>query len=224
MNKVYREDPKKMIICLRGRFQSPEFEQSRAALEFAIEAHGEQTRKDDVTPYIAHPLSMACDAIDCVGATDEIIATILLHDVCEDCKIPLTALPGNDVIKRGVELMTFTYLPGEDKPTAKKRYFNELLKSREAIICKAFDRYANLNDAEGVLDEEAIVKNIRETHDLLMPTLKRAKYKYTELSSMLRAIRSKLKNTINMMAYYHHIEFTDSADSANSLTSTKPSQ
>lgn len=208
-------------MYLRGCFCSPEFEQSRAALTFAIEAHDGQMRKDDVTPYIVHPLSMACDAIACVGATDELIATILLHDVCEDCNIPLAALPGNDVIKRGVELMTFACLPGEDKPTAKKRYFNELLKSREAIICKAFDRCANLNDAEGVLDEEAIVKNIRETHDLLMPALKKAKYKYMELSSILHTIRSQLKKTVNMMAYYHHIEFTDSA---NSLTPTKPSQ
>lgn len=219
--KVYNPNPEKMIIYLRGCFRSPEFEQSRAALAFAIEAHEGQMRKDGVTPYIVHPLSMACDAIACVGATDEIIATILLHDVCEDCKIPLAALPGNDIVKRGVELMTIDPLPGEDKPATKRRYFNELLKSREAIICKAFDRYANLNDAEGVLDEEAIVKNIRETHDLLMPALKKAKSKYTELSDMLHAIRSKLKDTINMMAHYHHIEFTDSA---NSLTSTKPSQ
>ena len=78
--------------------------------------------------------------------------------------------------------------------------------SKEAIICKAFDRYANLNDMDGVLSEEAIIKNIRETHELLMPMLKEAKYEYPELSDMLHTIRTALKRTLNMMAKYHNVE------------------
>ena len=74
------------------------------------------------------------------------------------------------------------------------------------LIQKAFDRYFNLNDMEGVLSEEAIVKNIKETHVLLMPTLKEAKYKYLELSDVLHTIRTALKNTVRMMAAYHKVE------------------
>ena len=205
MSSVYEPEGATMFTYLRGRLDGPGFEQSRAALVFARKAHAGQTRKNGV-PYIVHPLSMACDAIACKGATDEIVATILLHDVCEDCNIPLSALPVNDVVRQGVKLMTIRPFEGEEKPETKRRYFHELLDSKEAIICKAFDRYANLNDADGALTEEAIVKNIIETHTLLMPMLKEAKYEYPELSDMLHTIRTALKRTLNMMAKYHHVE------------------
>ena len=205
MSSVYEPDGATMFTYLRGRLDGPGFEQSRAALVFARKAHAGQTRKNGA-PYIVHPLSMACDAIACKGATDEIVATILLHDVCEDCNIPLSALPVNDVVRQGVKLMTIRPFEGEEKPETKRRYFHELLDSKEAIICKAFDRYANLNDADGALTEEAIVKNIIETHLLLMPMLKEAKYEYPELSDMLHTIRTALKRTLNMIAKYHHVE------------------
>lgn len=204
MSSIYEPNESTMFTYLRGRLDGPGFEQSRAALVFARRAHAGQTRKGGV-PYIVHPLSMACDAIACKGVTDEIIATILLHDVCEDCNIPLSALPVNDVVRRGVKLMTLRPFQGEEKTETKRRYFNELLDSKEAIICKAFDRNANLNDAEGVLSEEAIIKNIRETHELLMPVLKEAKYEYPELSDMLHTIRTELKRTLVMMARNHNV-------------------
>ena len=204
-NSIYEPDVATMFTFLRGRLIGLGFEQSNIALAFARKAHSGQTRKDG-KPYIVHPLSMACDAIACRGATDEIIATILLHDVCEDCNIPLKALPVNGTIKQGVKLMTIKPFYGEEKSETKRRYFNELLYSKEAIVAKAFDRYDNLNDMEGVLSEEAIIKNIVETYELLMPVLKEAKYEYPEISDMLHTIRSKLKNTLRMMAYYHRVE------------------
>ena len=204
MTKLYEPCEDTMFTYLRGRLDGPGFEQSRTALVFARKAHAGQTRKGGA-PYIVHPLSMACDAISCKGATDEIIATILLHDVCEDCNIPLSALPVNDIVRQGVKLMTIRPFQGEEKIETKRRYFNELLDSKEAVICKAFDRYANLNDAEGALSEEAIVKNIRETHEFLMPVLKEAKYEYPELSDMMHSIRTALKRTLVMMARYHHV-------------------
>lgn len=202
---IYEPNENTMFTYLRGRLDGPGFEQSRAALVFARKAHNGQTRKNG-KPYIVHPLSMACDAIACKGATDEIIATILLHDVCEDCNIPLSALPVNDVIRYGVKLMTVKPLQGEEKSETKRRYFHELLDSKEAIVAKAFDRYANLNDMEQALSEEAIVKNIKETHELLMPVLKEAKFEYPELSDMMHTIRKMLSNTLKMMARYHKVD------------------
>ena len=205
MSQIYVPDEKIMFTYLRGRLDGPGFEQSRTALVFARKAHAGQMRKSGL-PYIVHPLSMACDAIACKGATDEIIATILLHDVCEDCNIPLSALPVHGVVRQGVKLMTIRPFQGEEKVETKRRYFHELLDSREAIICKAFDRYANLNDAEGILSEEAIVKNVRETHEYLMPVIKEAKYEYPELSDMLHTISTALKRTVKLMARYHNVE------------------
>ena len=210
MIDLFTPDDEKTLSYLRGRLDGAGFNQSQAALAFALAAHEGQTRKNG-RPYVMHPVEMACDAIAHKGATDEMIATILLHDVYEETghatrKSLLPTLPVNSIVKHAVELMTIRPFDGETKPETKRRYFNELLDSKEAVVCKGFDRIANLNDAEGALSEEAIVKNIRETHELLMPVLKEAKYAYPELSDMLHIIRTSLKRTTKMMAKYHNVE------------------
>ena len=73
----------KMYTYLRGYFIGANMSQSIAALQFARERHGGQTRKDG-TPYIVHPLSMACYAVALGLRDDNVIATILLHDTIED--------------------------------------------------------------------------------------------------------------------------------------------
>lgn len=210
MIDLFTPSDEKTLSYLRGRLDGAGFAQSQVALAVALAAYEGKTRKNG-RPYAMHPVEMACDAIAHKGITDEMIATILLHDVYEENgqatrKSLLLALPVNDIVKRAVELMTIRPLGGETKPETKRRYFNELLASKEAVVCKGFDRIYNLNDAEGALSEEAIVKNINETHELLMPILKEAKYAYPELSDMLHILRTSLKRTARMMARYHNVE------------------
>ena len=202
---VYNEE--KMFTFLRGYLKGAKFKESEKALGYAREKHLGQFR-DDGQPYIVHPLFMACYAAALHGVTDDIIATILLHDVCEDCGIPLSALPVNEVVRRGVRHMTIAPYPGEEKPETKRRYFNELLECKEALICKGIDRYMNLSTMEGIIEEERIVKNVKETHELLMPVLKRAKDKWPELSDALHIIRTNLRVQYVTLATVHNIELS----------------
>ena len=205
MARVYIPDEQAMFAYLRGRLDGSGFEQSRAALVFVRRIYAGQDRAGD-TSSIIHPLSMACDAIACKGVTDEIIATMLLHDVCTNWNIPVSALPVNDIVKRAINLMMICPSRCKDTIETKQLCYRELLNSKEAVICKAFDSYANLNDMVDTLNEEiAIKKDIRETHALLMPILKEAKYIYPELSDMLHIIRIALKRTLIMMAAYHKV-------------------
>ena len=60
----------------------------KRALAFAAEAHQGQLRKGDGTPYIDHPLEVAGMLHDeGFGAT--VVAAALLHDVVEDCGVPV---------------------------------------------------------------------------------------------------------------------------------------
>ena len=77
----------KMYTYLRGFLIGANMENSLKALQFAREKHKGQIRKDGV-PYIVHPLSMACYAVALGIKDDNIIATVLLHDVVEDCDVP----------------------------------------------------------------------------------------------------------------------------------------
>ncbi len=202
---MYIYDEEKMFTYLRGYLRGARFLESERALGFAREKHAGQTRING-QPYIVHPLFMACYAVALRGVTDDMVAIILLHDVVEDCGVPLSALPVNENIKRGVKFMTISPFDGEDKIATKRRYFNELIECKEALLCKGLDRFMNLSTMEGVMEEAAIKKNIIETHELLMPVLKRAKDRYPELSDALHIIRTNLRSLYFTLAAVHHIE------------------
>ncbi len=58
------------------------------AASFAARAHAGQTRRDERTPYIAHPMRVALLVLDRFGCDDEVaIAIALLHDVIEDTPV-----------------------------------------------------------------------------------------------------------------------------------------
>lgn len=197
----------KMYTYLRGFLVGAGMNESLKALQFAREKHAGQLRNDG-QPYIAHPLSMACYAVAIGIRDDNIIATILLHDVCEDCGIPIDNMPVNDVIKRGVKYMTvIKFATDRDKKETKSRYYNELLESKEAIITKGIDRYRNLSDAIDGLSGDAIGKNCAETDVYLLPRLKEAKQKWGDMSDAIFVIRTNIKSVNNILKRMHAPEY-----------------
>ena len=82
----------------------------------------------------------------------------------------------------------------------KRRYFWSLLEDKNALLCKAIDRYSNLSTMVGVFDIERIKRNIIETDDFLMPVLKEAKEVYPELSNELYILRNILRNFYGNLA------------------------
>ena len=198
----------KMYTYLRGYLVGANMTESIKALGFARQQHSLQTRKDG-TPYIVHPLAMACYAVALGLKDDNIIATILLHDVPEDCGIPVEFLPVNSTIKNAVKHMTITKFDTDvDKVETKCRYFNELLESREALICKALDRYNNLSDAPFALSADAVAKNIAETEILLLPILKQAKQMYPDLADTLFVLRTNLEVLLRILKAQYWDQYT----------------
>lgn len=198
----------KMYTYLRGFLVGANMDESMKALGFARQQHSLQTRKDG-TPYIVHPLAMACYAVALGLKDDNIIATILLHDVPEDCGIPVEFLPVNSTIRDAVKHMTITKFDTDvDKIETKCRYFNELLESREALICKALDRYNNLSDAPLSLSDDAVAKNIAETEVLLLPVLKSAKSVYPDLADVLFIMRTNLEVLVGILKKQYYDKYT----------------
>lgn len=198
----------KMYTYLRGYLIGANMKQSIIALQFAREHHNGQTRRDG-TPYIVHLLSMACYAVALGLRDDNIIATILLHDTVEDCGVRPEYLPVNDTVKRAVQYMTITKFDTDvDKIETKCRYFNELLNCREALICKALDRYNNLSDMPVFFTKDAMGKNVAETEVLLLPILKQAKERYADLADILFILRTNISTLNEVIKVQCHDEYT----------------
>lgn len=208
----YQYDIEKMYTYLKGFACGAGMNETLKALSYAREKHKDQTRKNGV-PYIVHPLSMACYAVALGLKEDSIIATVLLHDVAEDCNVEIETMPFSEKVRNGVKYMTVNSLyPKESKISVKYRYYKELLNSKEALITKALDRYNNLSDMPFALSEDALGKNAAETELLLLPVLKEAKEKWADLADVLFVLRTNIRSVNDLIklqyeeSYNHWME------------------
>lgn len=191
---VYNHE--KMYTYIKGYATGAGMKETLKALSFAREKHMGQLRKDG-QPYIIHPLTMACNALGMGIRDDAVVATILLHDVCEDCGVSVAELPMSQTVKRGVELMTFRIMDGESKEIAKNRYYNMLLQSREATLTKLIDRCHNVSSMAGTFSVEKLKAYIEETRHYVLPLLKKAKSVYPEDADVLFLLKYHIASVVD---------------------------
>lgn len=194
VNKLFDEE--KMFTYIKGYSNSKSMKETQVSLLFAREKHKDQKRKEGL-PYIIHPLTMACEALALGIEEDNIIATILLHDVCEDCGIEAKDLPVNNDIKKGVEAMTFTIKEGESKENAKLRYYTNIINSKEATITKLLDRCHNVSSMAHAFSKEKLKDYIDETRKYVLPLIKEAKNKYPEFTNIFFVIKYHICSVID---------------------------
>lgn len=149
---------------------------------------------------------MACYAVALGVKDDCIIATILLHDVVEDCGVNYRELPVCDKVKDAVRYMTIEYVEGEEKQVTKARYFKNLIHNRRALVVKGLDRYMNLRTMAGTFDDARIAKNVKETAEMLLPVLKQGKEKYPELADILYVLRENIRSVNDTLAAAYKVE------------------
>ena len=109
------------------------------AVTFATEAHKGQMRKRSTTPYIYHPLNLACHALSMNIKDDAIIAACLLHDVVEDCGVTYDRLPVNDETKELVCLLTCEKTTPENRSAVLKDYYDQIATNPKAALIKCID-------------------------------------------------------------------------------------
>ena len=144
------------------------------AVDFAVEAHTGQTRKNSDIPYIYHPLSMACHALSMGIKEDEIIAAILLHDVMEDVDgVTFEGLPVNDEARELVRLMTKDKSKGSHNPETLDKYYAGLASNPKAALIKCIDRCNNMTTMSWGLSRKSIFQQIEEV-DKYYPKLLKA--------------------------------------------------
>ena len=195
----------KMYTFIRGFASGAQLKETLSALSYAREKHSGQLRKSG-EPYIVHPLTMACNAISIGIREDDVLAAIMLHDVCEDCGVDPALLPVSDPVKHSVELLTFSVMEGETKEIAKNRYYNMILQDRAATLTKLIDRCHNVSSMAGTFSKEKLRAYIEETRQYVLPLLRKAKVKYPADSDMLFVLKYHITSVVDsieatMLAY-----------------------
>lgn len=176
--KVFRTHKKifdweKMSGFVKHTARAKGFRDTLRALDFAIQAHENQTRKRSNVPYIYHPLNLACHCFAMGIEDDEIIAACLLHDTIEDCGCDYDDLPVSEGTKELVRLMTKEKSEkGEDREKILKNYYKGLKSDSRAALIKCIDRCNNLTTMSWGMSREKIYRYIDETERYVLPLLK----------------------------------------------------
>lgn len=151
--------------------------QTLAALPYARDHHEGQFRKGQGhIPYIYHPLMVAAHAIAMGREEDDLIAALLLHDVCEDCRneqgglIRPEDLPVGKAAQEAVRLVT--------KPDEAARYdgweedyYANIPQNHLALIVKLLDRCNNVSLMAGGFTHDKMEEYIAETERYILPYL-----------------------------------------------------
>lgn len=201
------QNASKMFTFVRGACSDGNHPETTKALGEMRRKHEGQTRKNG-QPYIVHPLSLICLALGLGLREDNLLAMLAYHDVIEDTNTLVSELPTTREIQLDVECMTFRRSGGESKLDAKRRYYENLIKTRNPAIGKALDRCDNLSTMEEDMSKESIIKNVYETHYFLLPILKEAKELWPIYANQLHVVRFMLKALNNTLAAAHNIILT----------------
>lgn len=123
------------------------------AIHFALRVHQfdqYQTRNDQKTPYIIHPLAVAL-ILARIGAPAETIIAGILHDVIEDCtsENPVT----KEILEKvfGKDIAEVVSDVSEDKRLSKQERKLQAIEHiahmrREALLVKSADQLQNMTD------------------------------------------------------------------------------
>jgi len=175
--RVFHEED--MYGLVSAYAESRGYEQSLWALDFAQKMHAGQTRKGpEGVPYISHPLYMACQAICLDIAEDDLLAAVLLHDVCEDCGVQVENLQVNDEVRAAVRLVT--RLGSKADEAAERAYYHSLSENRLASMVKLLDRCHNAAFLALGMKGIKLQRYVTETEEHFYPLLESTARQWTE--------------------------------------------
>jgi (p)ppGpp synthase/HD superfamily hydrolase len=149
------------------------------ALEMGM-AHHTGVRKNG-NPEFSHQIFQAQFArtLPALIYPEETIAVIFLHDIVEDCDVPIKDIYSTfgELVGVGVGLMSDIDSQGVDKPL--ESYYSSMVESPIASIAKGIDRMHNFQSMMSVFSDPKKSRYIEETREHLIPMLKNARKRYS---------------------------------------------
>jgi (p)ppGpp synthase/HD superfamily hydrolase len=195
------QDFEKTRTAIRYWMQGRNFHTALRAMEFGAKYHT-GVRKDGKSPEYQHQISQA-NLVRTLESTliypEETIATVFLHDVCEDYGVPLSSIYNDfgDLVGKGVELMTNKFADGSKK--SKDDYYMAMVENPIASMAKGIDRTHNHQTMVGVFSQEKQDKYIEETEEFILPMLKSARKRWTEQEPAYQNVSTILRVQIELI-------------------------
>ena len=165
---------RKLEDTVRHYNPSANFQQIRAAFEFAAKAHGPQMRKDG-SPFITHPLAVAQIVAEELHLDSESIEAALLHDTIEDTSathedISRLFSPTVADLVEGVSKLTRVHYTSKEEEQMEnlRNMLMAMSKDIRVILIKISDRLHNMRTMEYQTPEKQKQKSF-ETMEIYAP-------------------------------------------------------
>ena len=165
---------RKLEDTVRHYNPSANFQQIRAAFEFAAKAHGAQMRKDG-SPFITHPLAVAQIVAEELHLDSESIEAALLHDTIEDTSathedISRLFSPTVADLVEGVSKLTRVHYTSKEEEQMEnlRKMLMAMSKDIRVILIKISDRLHNMRTMEYQTPEKQKQKSF-ETMEIYAP-------------------------------------------------------
>ena len=165
---------RKLEDTVRHYNPSANFQQIRAAFEFAATAHGPQMRKDG-SPFITHPLAVAQIVAEELHLDSESIEAALLHDTIEDTSathedISRLFSPTVADLVEGVSKLTRVHYTSKEEEQMEnlRKMLMAMSKDIRVILIKISDRLHNMRTMEYQTPEKQKQKSF-ETMEIYAP-------------------------------------------------------
>ena len=165
-------DEERLYDTVKARAAALGLDNTLRVLPLARQWHAGQYRKGEGNvPYIIHPLTMACHALAMGLREDGLMCAILLHDVPEDCGVPVEDLPVPPRVQETIARLTFRRREGESAEEARRRYYAEIRRDPDAMLVKLLDRCCNVSGMAAGFTRARMAGYVRETEEHVLPLL-----------------------------------------------------
>lgn len=198
--KLSAQEYQRSRIALRYWLQGRNYFQALKAMEYG-EARHVGVRKDKVTPEFSHQVAIAnyLRTLESVMLYPEAtLVTVFLHDVVEDCDIPIEEIGHlfGDQVRASVWLLTKVYRGDKKGPAA---YFEAIAGDPIASIVKGGDRVHNQQSMPGVFTQEKQREYISECETWIVPMLKMARRNFPAQEPAYENVKHMLGSQIELL-------------------------
>lgn len=203
-DRIFQEE--NMFTRLRSTASSEHLNETYKALQYIRERHAGQFRKpgrysNAQVLYINHPLLMTCQAHAMGIRDDQLLASLLLHDVVEDTGITVRELPFSKEVKEIVGLVSFSVPLGMTKEKAKAEYYQRISKNGKACVVKIIDRCNNVSTMAGSFSKDKLKEYLSETEKYVLPLTEVLKNEYPEYSDAAFLVKYHLISVLETVKY-----------------------
>lgn len=194
-NRMFSETH--MFLALREFAERDGLHETYEALPYARAKHAGASRKGNRfaaeparVPFIIHPLLTACHAYALGIRDDVVLATALLHDVCEDGDVTPEELPFSEPVRTAVGLLT------KKKGEPSHTYYQKIRRNATASIVKVLDRCNNISTMANSFPPQKIAEYTAETEKYIIPLLDWIRDQYPQYANASFVIRYHMMSVL----------------------------